>query len=225
MSRPAPQVPFERRRPIPPLNSVDEVKHAVAYPYFLRGLLTVGTVMFALVFAWAMYALVNRDRDLNTTITIVFAVALFTVAVLVPRVGFPILARRFYARVMRGGVLCDVYPAGFPDAQTAILIDARLPDAQAAYVHDAIVSWLGRSASDPAARTQARDLFAGSRIRSADELAGPGARGGFLVATDKNPYQGWRLILPETNPRDPHRPYSNGLVVQVDTPSLESAGK
>ena len=61
--------------------------------------------------------------------------------------------------------------------------------------------------------------------RVAEELAGPGAQGGFLVATDKNPYQGWRLILPETNPRDPHRPYSNGLVVQVDTPSLESAGK
>jgi hypothetical protein len=207
------------------LTSADEVKRAVAYPHFLRGLLIVGTVMFALVFAWAMYALVNRDRDLNTTITIVFAVTLFSVAVLVPRVVFPRLLSRFYDRVMRGGVLCDVYPAGFPHADAAILIDARLPDAQAAHVHHTIVSWLGWLASNPAALTQAGDLFADGPIRSADELAGPGARGGFLVAGDKNPAKGWRLILPETNPRDPHRPYSNGLVVQVDTPSLESAGK
>ncbi|MED5811651.1 hypothetical protein VST63_04705 [Mycolicibacterium sp. 050232] len=225
MSRPAPQVPFERRRPIPPFGSADEIKRAVEYPHFLRGLVTVGGVMFALVFAWAMYALANRDRDLNTTITVVFAVALFTVAVIVPRVAFPLLMRRFYDRVMGGGILCDVYPAGFPDAKTAILIDARLSDAQAAYVHDATVSWLGRLASDPAAGSQAPGLFSDGPIRSADEFAGPGARGGFLVARDKNPNQGWRLLLPETSPRDPHRPYSNGLVVQVKTPSLESAGQ
>lgn len=203
---------------------MDEVKRVVQYPYFLRYLLVVGAVLIALVFPWAVYALVVREDGPNTAVTVVFVAALVTVIVgsrLMPSV----LMRRFYDRVMRGGVLCDVYPAGFPDADTAILIDARLSDAQAAYVHDVIASWLLRPTSDPAATTRPGDLFADSRIRSADELAGPGANGGFLVARDNNPYKGWRLILPETNPRDPHRPYSNGLVVQVNTPSLESAGK
>ncbi|MGV0805237.1 hypothetical protein [Mycolicibacterium setense] len=224
MSRPAPEVPFERRRPLPPLGSAEEIKRAVEYPYFLRYLLVVGGVLFALVFPWALYAYFVREHGPDTTVTVVFAVALGSVVV-GSRLMPSILMRRFYARVMRGGLLCDVYPAGFPDAETAILIDTRLPDAQAAYVHDAVVSWLGRLASNPAALTQPDDLFAAGPIRSADEFAGPGARGGFLVARDKNPYKGWRLILPETNPRDPHRPYANGLVVQVDTPSLESAGK
>ncbi|MGW4095653.1 hypothetical protein [Mycobacterium sp. NPDC004974] len=224
MSRPAPEVPFGRRRPIPPFSSVDEAKRAVEYPFFLRYLLVVGGFLFAVVFSWAVYSLVVRERGPSTTVTVVFVVAL--VAVVVGSKLMPsILARRFYDRVARGGLLCDVYPAGFPDGKVAILIDARLPDAQAAYVHDAIVSWLGRLASNPATLGQAGDLFADGPIRSADELAGPGARGGFLVAGDKNPYEGWRLILPEASPRDPHRPYSNGLVVQVKTPSVESAGK
>ncbi|MBP2452995.1 hypothetical protein [Mycolicibacterium lutetiense] len=223
MSRPAPEVPV-RRRPIPPFRSVDEIKRVVEYPYFLRYLLVVGAVLFAVVFPWALYAVVVRERGPDTIVTIVFVVALATVVV-GSRLMPPILIRRFYDRVMRGGVLCDVYPAGFPDAQAAILIDTRLSDAQAAYVHDAIATWLGRSAADPAVQAQAGGLFADGPIRSADELAGPGARGGFLVARDKNPDQGWRLILPETNPRDPLRPYSNGVVVQVNTPSLESAGQ
>lgn len=224
MSRPTPQVPFERRRPIPPLNSLDEVKGAVAFPYFLRYLLVVGGVLLALVVPWALYAYFVREHGPDTAVTVVFAVALVTVIV-GSRLAPAILMRRFYARVMRGGILCDVYPAGFPDAETAILIDARLSDAQAVYVHDAIISWLGRMAVDPAAPSQASDLFAGGPIQAADELAGPGAAGGFLVARDKNPDEGWRLILPETSPRDPRRPYSNGVVVQVNTPTPVSAGK
>ncbi|MCV7067465.1 hypothetical protein H7H51_20430 [Mycolicibacterium farcinogenes] len=172
-----------------------------------------------------MYALVNRNRGIDTTVSIAFGVIVFLIAVVLPRVGLPILMRRFYARVMRGGVLCDVYPAGSPDAQTAILIDVRLPDAQAAHVHHTIVSWLRWLASNPTASAQAGDLFAESPIRSADDLAGPDARGGFLVARDKKPSQGWRLILPEENPGNPHRPYSNGLVVRVDPPSPVSAGQ
>ncbi|MFV8165048.1 hypothetical protein ACNQVK_23670 [Mycobacterium sp. 134] len=224
MSRPAPQVPFERRRPIPPLNSADEVKHAVVYPNTIRAFVATMAVGAVYLLGVAAYAIVTRDHQ-NMVVYAVLVAVWFAFLFGATKLLLPSLMSRFYARVMHGGVLCDVYPAGFPDAETAILIDARLPDAQAAYVHDAIVSWLGRLASDPAARTQAGDLFGGSRIRSADELAGPGARGGFLVAADKNPYQGWRLILPEENPRDPHRPYANGLVVRVDTPSLESAGK
>ncbi|KHO26177.1 hypothetical protein QQ44_10475 [Mycolicibacterium setense] len=206
------------------MGSSEEIKRAVEYPYAIRAIVTMmaaGSVYFLMM---ATYAFVTRGHQNMVVFTVLLAVwfAFFFGAT---KFGFPILMRRFYARVMRGGLLCDVYPAGFPDAETAILIDTRLPDAQAAYVHDAVVSWLGRLASNPAALTQPDDLFAAGPIRSADELAGPGARGGFLVARDKNPYKGWRLILPETNPRDPHRPYANGLVVQVDTPSLESAGK
>lgn len=170
------------------------------------------------------YAFATRDHQ-NMVLYTVFVAVYFAFYFSAGKFALPFLVRRFYARVMRGGVLCDVYPAGFPDAKTAILIDTRLSDAQAAYVHDAIVTWLGRLASDPAALGQAGDLFPDGPIRSADELAGPGARGGFLVARDKNSDKGWRLILPETNPRDPHRPYSNGVVVQVSTPSPVSAGK
>lgn len=203
---------------------MDEVKRAVAYPHAIRFM--VATMAVAAVFFVSMtaYAVINRDHQ-NMVLYTVFVAAWLAFYFGSNKFVFPRLLSRFYARVMRGGVLCDVYPAGFRDAETAILIDARLPDAQAAHVHHTIVSWLGWLASNPAALTQAGDLFADGPIRSADELAGPGAAGGFLVAGDKNPAKGWRLILPETNPRDPHRPYSNGLVVQVDTPSLESAGK
>ncbi|QZH64245.1 MULTISPECIES: hypothetical protein [Mycolicibacterium] len=224
MSRPAPQVPFERRRPVPPLNSVDEVKRAVEYPYVIRVFVTmmaVGAVYLLMVIAYAVVTRGHQNMVVFTVLAAVWFVFLFGGTKIMPAM----LMRRFYDRVMRGGVLCDVYPAGFPDTKTAILIDARLSDAQAAYVHDATVSWLGRLAADPAARAQAGDLFSDGRIRSADEFAGPGARGGFLVAEDKDPNQGWRLILPEPSPRDPHRPYANGLVVQVKTPSLESAGQ
>ncbi|OLO99854.1 hypothetical protein BVU76_23515 [Mycolicibacterium porcinum] len=217
-------MPFERRRPIPPLNSVDEVKRAVEYPYAMRAMLIMMAVAAVFFIGIVAYAFANRDHQ-NMVLYTIFVAVYLAFQFGATKFAFPLLARRFYERVMRGGVLCDVYPAGFPDAETAILIDARLPDAHAAYVHDVIVSWLGRVASDPAARTQAPDLFAGSRIRSADELAGPDARGGFLVAGDKDPYQGWRLILPETNPSDQNRPYANGVVVQVKTPSLESAGQ
>ncbi|WP_131827528.1 hypothetical protein [Mycobacterium syngnathidarum] len=224
MSRPAPQVPFERRRPIPALNSVDEVKRAVEYPYTIRVFVVMMAVGAVYLVCVAAYAIATRDHQNMAVFTVLVAVwfaLLFGATKLMPSV----LMRRFYARVLRGGILCDVYPARFPHSDTAILIDVRLSDAQAAYVHDAIASWLGRMSSEPAAHAQAGDLFADSQIRSADELAGLGASGGFLVARDNNPHKGWRLILPETNPRDPHRPYSNGLVVQVNTPSLESAGK
>ncbi|WP_210686438.1 hypothetical protein [Mycolicibacterium sp. GESEQ-9] len=224
MSRPAPQVPFERRRPLPPFNSVDDVKRVVEYPYFLRHLLVVGAVLCALGFPWALYAVVVREQGPDPIVTIVFVVALATVLV-GARLMPPILMRRFFDRVARGGVLCDVCPAGFPDDKTALLIDARLSDAQAVYVHDVMTTWLGKWASDPAVREQAGDLFADGPIRSADELAGPAARGGFFVARDTDPHKGWRLVLPEENPRDPHQPYSKGLVVKVDMPSVESAGK
>ncbi|PEG57023.1 hypothetical protein CQY21_29615 [Mycolicibacterium boenickei] len=217
-------MPFERRRPIPPFGSADEIKRAVEYPYFLRATLIVMAVAAVFFLSMVAYAFANRDHQ-NMVLYTVFVAVFLAFQFGATKFALPLLARRFYDRVMRGGVLCDVYPAGLPDAKAAILIDARLPDAQAAYVHDVIVSWLGRVASDPAARAQAPDLFAGSRIRSADELAGPHARGGFLVAHDKDPHEGWRLILPETKPGDPNRPYSNGLVVQVKTPSLESAGQ
>ncbi len=203
---------------------MDDVKRAVVYPYFLRYLLIVGGILFALVFPWAIYAVVVREDGPDTIVTVVFVIALATVAV-GSRIMPSILARRFYDRVMRGGVLCDVYPAGLPDTKAAILIDARLSDAQAAYVHDVMTTWLGRLASDPATREQAGELFADGPIRSADGLAGPAARGGFLVARDTDPHKGWRLVLAEENPRDPHRPYSKGLVVKVETPSMESARK
>ncbi|WP_142254011.1 hypothetical protein [Mycobacterium sp. NS-7484] len=215
---------FERRRPIPPLNSADDIKRAVEYPHLFRAFVTMMAIGAAYLLCVVDYAIATRDHQNMVVFTVLVAVwfaFLFGGTKLMPA----ILMRRFYDRVMRGGILCDVYPAGVPDAKTAILIDVRLPAAQAAYAHDVIVSWLGRLAADPAALDQAGDLFAGGRIRSADELAGPDARGGFLVAGDKNPNQGWRLILPETDPRDPHRPYSKGLVVRVDTPSVESAGK
>ncbi|MEX3646078.1 hypothetical protein [Mycolicibacterium porcinum] len=224
MSRPAPQVPFERRRPIPPLNSVDDVKRAVEYPHTIRVFVTIMVVGAVYLLGVAAYAVATRDHQ-NMVVFTVLVVIWFAFLFGSTKLAIPSLTRRFHARVMRGGILCDGYPAGFPDAGTAILIDARLPDAQAAYVHDVIVSWLARLASDPAARAQAPDLFSGGPIRSADELAGPDARGGFLVARDKAPHQGWRLILPETSPRDAQRPYSNGLVVQVKTPSPESAGQ
>ena len=224
MSRPAPEVPV-RRRPIPPFGSVDEVKRVVEYPFFLRYLLVVGAVLFAVVFPWALYAYFVRERGGPTTIATVVVVVALAIVVVGSKLMPPVLARRFYDRVMQGGVLCDVYPAGLPDAKAAILIDTRLSDAQAAYVHDVIASWLGRSALDPTVQAQADGLFADGPIRSADEFAGTGARGGFLVARDKDPGTGWRLILPVTNPRDPHRPYSKGVVVQVNTPSPESAGQ
>lgn len=203
---------------------MDEVKRAVVYPHAIRFMVATMAVAAVFVVSMAAYAIINRDHQNMVLYTVCVAVWLaFYFGS--NKFVFPRLLSRFYDRVMRGGVLCDVYPAGFPDARTGILIDARLPEAQAAHVHHTIVSWLGWLASNPTALTQAGDLFADGPIRSADELAGPGAGGGFLVAGDKNPAKRWRLILPETNPRDPHRPYSNGLVVQVDTPSLESAGK
>lgn len=206
------------------MNSADEVKRAVVYPHTIRAFVTMMAVAAVYLLGVAAYAIATRDHQNMVVFTVLVAVW-FAFLFGATKLVLPSLIRRFHDRVSRGGLLCDVYPAGFPDARAAILIDAGLPDAQAAYVHDAIVSLLGRLAADPSARAQAGDLFAGSRIRSADELAGPGAAGGFLVAGDKDPYQGWRLILPEPNPRDPHRPYSNGVVVQVATPSPESAGK
>lgn len=215
---------MERRRPLPPFDSADNIKRVVDYPYFLRHLLVAGGALSALVIPWALYAVIVREQGPDTTVTVVFVVAL--AAVLVGSMIIPsMLMRRFYDRVTRGGVLCDVYPAGVPDATSAILIDARLSDAQAAYVHDVMTTWLGRLASDPTVQAQAGDLFADGPIRVAEELAGPAARGGFLVASDKNPGNGWRLILPEENPRDPQRPYTKGIVVKVDTPSPESAGQ
>ncbi|WKG05846.1 hypothetical protein [Mycolicibacterium sp. HK-90] len=224
MSRPASQVPFERRRPIPPLGSADEVKRAVVFPYAIRMMVAMMAISAVFFIAMTAYAWATRGHQ-NMVVYTVFMGAYFAYFFAATKVAPPIITRRFYDRVMRGGLLCDVYPAGFPDAKAAILIDARLSDAQAARVQHTIVSWLGWLAENPSAAAQAGDLFADGPIRGADELAGPGAGGGFLVARDKNPYQGWRLILPAKNPRDPHRPYSNGLVVQVDTPSPVSAGQ
>ncbi|OMC34908.1 hypothetical protein A5740_08950 [Mycobacterium sp. GA-1841] len=224
MSRPAPQVPFERRRPIPPLNSADEVKRAVVYPDTIRAFVTMMAIGALYLLGVVAYALLTSGHQ-NMVVVTVLVAGWFVFLFGATKVVLPGLMRRFYDRVMRGGILCDVYPAGLPDAKAALLIDARLSDAQAAYVHDSIISWLGRWAADPVARTPAADLFANGQIRSADELAGPGAHGGFLVAHDTDPYRGWRLILPEANPRDPHRPYANGVVVKVVTPSLESSDK
>lgn len=209
---------------MPPLNSVDEVKRAVPYPHMVRAFVTTMAIGAVYLVGVAAYAIVTRGHQNMVVFTALVAVwfaFLFGGTRLIPS----ILMRRFYDRVMRGGVLCDVFPAGFPDATTAILIDARLSDAQAAYAYDVMTSWLGRLASDPATHTEPGDLFSDGPIRGAEELAGPDGRGAFLVTGEKNPHQGWRLILPETNPRDPHRPYSNGLVVQVETPSFESADK
>lgn len=209
---------------MPAFGSADEIKRVVEYPYTIRvmvGMMAIAAVIF---FSATAYAFATRDHQ-NMVVVAGFVVVLFAYYLGATKFGLPLLMRRFYDRVMRGGVLCDVSPAGLPDGKAAILIDTRLSDAQAAYAHDVIATWLGRSASDPTVQAQAGDLFADGPIRSAEELAGPAARGGFLVARDKNPDQGWRLILPETNPRDPHRPYTNGVVVQVNTPSLVSAGQ
>lgn len=206
---------------MPAFGSPDEVKRAVVYPHTIRAFVTTMAIGAVYLLGVAAYAIVTRDHQNMVVFTVLVAVW-FAFLFGSTKLVLPILLRRFYDRVMRGGVLCDVYPAGFPDTQAAILIDTRLSDAQAAYVHDVIASWLARSAVDPTVQAQAGGLFADGPIRSADEFAGTGARGGFLVARDKDPGKGWRLILPETNSRDPHRPYSNGVVVQVNTPSPES---
>lgn len=194
------------------------------YPYTIRAFVTMMVIAAVYLLGVAAYAMATRDHQ-NMVVFTVLVVVWFAFLFGSTKLAIPILMRRFYARVMRGGVLCDVFPAGFPDATTAILIDAGLPAAQAAYAYDVMTSWLGRLASDPATHTLPGDLFSDGPIRGAEELAGPDGRGAFLVTGEKNPHQGWRLILPEANPRDPHRPYSNGLVVQVETPSLESADK
>ncbi|MDH6193459.1 hypothetical protein M2272_000080 [Mycobacterium frederiksbergense] len=224
MSRPAPQVPIERRRPIPPFSSLDEVKRVAQYPHTIRVMVTMMAIAAVYFLGVTVYAFATRDHQNMVVVTVLVAVYLASF-VGATKFALPSLMRRFYDRVMRGGVLCDVYPAGFPNAKTAILVDTRLSDAQAAFVHDATATWLGRLASDSAARAQLGDLFADGPIRSAEELVGPGGRGGFLVARDTDLNNGWRLVLPEANPRDPYRPYSKGVVVHINTPSPESTGK
>ncbi len=215
---------MERRRPLPPFSTADDVKRVVEYPHTIRvmvGMMVIAAVIF---FSVTAYAFATQGHQ-NMVVVAGFVVVFCAFYLGATKFGIPLLMRRFYDRAARGGVLCDVFPAGCPDADSAILIDTRLSDAQATYVHDVMTTWLGRLASDPTVQAQAGDLFADGPIRVAEELAGPAARGGFLVASDKNPGNGWRFILPEENPRDPQRPYTKGVVVKVNTPSPESAGQ
>lgn len=214
MSYPPPHLPV-RRRPIPQFSSLEEFKSVASIPNAVRILVTLMGVIGLLGVITMAVAYLTREHPNRVVIAIPATIA-FLIAFGFPRVGVRLLWRRLYARVMRGGgVMCDVYPAGFPDDKTAMLIDARLPDAQAVHVERAISRWLTWMASNPSASAPVGGLFADGPIRSADELVGPDGRGGFLVAGESDMGAGWRLVLPELQPRDPRRPYARGVVVRI----------
>ena len=218
MSRPAPQLPV-RRRPIPQFSSLDEFRQVAVVPHAVRYVVSVMAAVAALGVAVGVSAYINRDHP-NMAITVLLGGAVLVATLGFLLVGVPMLWRRLYARVIRGGgVMCDVFPAGFPDQKTAILIDVRMSDAQAEHVLHAVARWCSSMASNPSAGGHAAGLFAGGPVRSAEELVGPDGRGGFLVAGESELFSGWRLILPEMAPRDPRRPYANGVVVRIREPN------
>ncbi len=190
-----------------------------AIPNATRYLIAVMASLAVLGVAVAVSAYLERDHPIKP-VTWALGGVTFVVSVGFLRVGVPLLWRRLFARVMRGGgVMCDVYPAGFPDAKTAMLIDARMSDAQAAQVRQAIARWCSWMASNPSGSAHVGGVFADGPIRSAEELVGPDGRGGFLVAGESGTFAGWRLVLPEAQPGDPRRPYVNGVVVEIRVPT------
>lgn len=219
MSSPAPQLP--RRRPIPQFSSLAEFKRVAVVPHATRYVIGVLATIAVLGLALGVSAYINREHP-NMAITIVLGGATLVLALGFLKVGIPLLWRRLYDRVMQGGgVMCDVYPSGFPDGKTAILIDARMSDAHAAHVLHSMARWCSWKASSPPADAHADDVFAESSIRSAEELVGPDGRGGFLAAGESDMSAGWRLVLPEVAPRDPRRPYANGIVVRIKAPNAD----
>lgn len=167
--------------------------------------------------ALGVSAYINREHP-NMAITVALGGATLVLALGFLKIGIPMLWRRLYDRVLQGGgVMCDVFPTGFPDAKTAILIDARMSDAQAVHVLHSIARWCSWMASNPGAHTGG--VFTDGPIRSAEELIGPDGRGGFLAAGESDMSAGWRLVLPEVAPRDARRPYANGVVVRIKAPT------
>jgi hypothetical protein len=217
MSSPASQLP--RRRPIPQFSSLAEFKRVAVVPNATRYVIGLLATIAVLGLALGVSAYINREHP-NLAITMVLGGATLVVALGFLKVAIPLLWRRLYDRVMQGGgMMCDVYPSGFPDEKTAILIDARMSDAQAAHVLHAIARWCSWMASNPSTGSHTAEVFADGPIRSAEELVGPDGRGGFLAAGVSDMSAGWRLVLPEAAPRDPRRPYLNGVVVRIKAPA------
>ncbi|SDS30051.1 hypothetical protein [Jiangella sp. DSM 45060] len=77
-----------------------------------------------------------------------------------------------------------------------VLIDARLPDRQAARLHAAFDGWLTAVGADSDMKTRTSGWFrAGSGLVPSEELFGPAATGGFLAGPSA--YGHWKVVMPK----------------------------
>ncbi|RIQ11372.1 hypothetical protein [Jiangella rhizosphaerae] len=199
--------PPARRRPVPDLTdfAAFAARTDTRDPVWLSPVLLAGLGVFC-----AGYSAVpgtgllplsqETRRVVLLVLTAVFVVAALVVLLRNLRRGDGEL-RRLHRRFLAHGILTEAfrtsldvsYGESFQPAW--VLIEARVPDEQAARLHAALDGWLAAVGTDPALSRRISGWFrAGSGLVPSEELFGPDAVGGYLAGPSR--YGHWKIVLP-----------------------------
>lgn len=205
----------------PDLASFDDFERLAAPRESAKTSAILLTVFGALFLVWAVFSFLLRPDPLEGGGAVMDVVVFLTrwhwVAVLAVAIGFLLSAPRAYRKERRDhpkevrdlyeavrdrGVLVEVFPASFKVlgndgwSSAVVGIDARLDPVAAARIRHAFKAWFAHLKTDAKTADKVRSRNGSREVRSAADIFGPEAEGGYLIRYDWIAKR-WLLLVPD----------------------------